>query len=175
MPLFGVGTDVSFICQAGIMYFWGDCDYTLWSLLFPLQGWKYGKEFSRCFAFYALISASQVISHSRASQFQAVKGLSVMKAISAPQKLSCRCFQHLAISLSTGRGKWSLFFRKMECLTSEKAHIDWCSWTKEHPGSTAQLWIWEKPGTISSSVGWAGPVYSMEEFPCAWQEVHGAH
>lgn len=43
---------------------------------------------------------------------------------------------------TTGRGKGSRFFWKMEYLTSKQAPIDWCSWTKDPPGSTAQLWIW---------------------------------
>lgn len=65
MPLFGVGRGVSFIYRAGvwgIVYPWRDSGLSLWSLLsmhvhFPLQGWKHGKEFARCFAFYAFISA----------------------------------------------------------------------------------------------------------------------
>lgn len=81
--------------------------------------------------------------------------------------LKIELLKHLAISLSTGRGKWSLFFRKMECLTSEQAHIDWCSWTKDYPGSTAQLWIWVKPGTSSSPVVWAELVLCS-----AWNRFH---
>lgn len=112
MPLFGVGT--AFICQAGtwsILYFWGNSGLSLWSLLsmhkhFPLQGCKYGKVFSRWFAFYALISAFQVISHSRANQFQVV-----FPSCGGVIKL-WRLSQHFEnwiadVLNSTGRGKWS--------------------------------------------------------------------
>lgn len=115
-----------------------------------------------------------MVSHSRTSQFQAisfqaVKRWSVVMDTSALWKLKCRCLQQ----------HWQ---RKMKPVLLENGvpHIKtssyWLTLLDQRPSwkhSSALGLGQDRHKFISTNVGWAGPVCSMEEVPCAaWKRFH---